>query len=256
MRYFVTADPHGFFTIMHDALIAQGFDEGNPNHKLIICGDLMDRGKEARKMQAYILSLLEKDRVILIRGNHEDLMLDMIEDMKVGDPFSLLYSHHASNKTLDTALQLTGAKKNELFDDITSVARSTAATPFVCKIIPKMLNFYETEHYVFVHGWVPCGVDPQEGYFVKDLKSATDAEWAEARWENGMLLAVECGAIIPNKTIVCGHWHTSFGHKLVGKIKSEFGDDEDFSPFYANGIIALDAYTSHSKQVNCIIIDD
>lgn len=57
MRYFVTADPHGFFTIMHDALIAQGFDEDNPEHKLVICGDLMDRGKEARKMQAYILSL-------------------------------------------------------------------------------------------------------------------------------------------------------------------------------------------------------
>lgn len=214
MRYFVTADPHGFFTIMHDALIAQGFDEDNPEHKLVICGDLMDRGKEARKMQAYILSLLEKDRVILIRGNHEDLMLNMIEDMKVGDPFSLLYSHHASNKTLDTALQLTGAKKSELFDDITSVARSTAATPFVRKIIPKMLNFYETEHYVFVHGWVPCGVDPAEGYFTKDLKGATDAEWAEARWENGMSLAVECGAIIPDKTIVCGHWHTSFGHML------------------------------------------
>ena len=68
MRYFVTADPHGFFTIMHDTLIAQGFDEDNPNHKLVICGDLMDRGKEARKMQAYILSLLEKERVILIRA--------------------------------------------------------------------------------------------------------------------------------------------------------------------------------------------
>ena len=90
----------------------------------------------------------------------------------------------------------------------------------------------------------------------KTLKSATDAEWAEARWENGISMAVECGAIIPNKTIVCGHWHTSFGHKLVGKIKNEFGADEDFSPFYANGIIALDACTSHSKKINCIVIDD
>ncbi|WP_303341371.1 metallophosphoesterase, partial [uncultured Duncaniella sp.] len=114
---------------MHDTLIAQGFDEENPEHKLIVCGDLMDRGKEARKMQSYILSLLEKNKVILIRGNHEDLMLDMIEDMKAGDPFSLIYSHHASNKTLDTALQLTGAKKRELFDDIMSVASSIAATP-------------------------------------------------------------------------------------------------------------------------------
>lgn len=256
MRYFVTADPHGFFTIMHDALIAQGFDEENPEHKLIVCGDLMDRGKEARKMQSYILSLLEKNKVILIRGNHEDLMLDMIEDMKIGDPFSLIYSHHASNKTLDTALQLTGAKKRELFDDIMTLASSIAATPFVRKIIPQMLNFYETEHYVFVHGWIPYSVDPEYGYCAKELTDATEADWAAARWENGMSLAIECGVKIPNKTIVCGHWHTSFGHKLVGKIKDEFGTDEDFSPFYAKGIIALDACTSHSKKVNCIVIDD
>lgn len=256
MRYFVTADPHGFFTIMHNALIANGFDEDNPNHKLIICGDLMDRGKEARQMQAYILSLLQKGKVILVRGNHEDLMLDMIEDMKLGDPFSLICSHHASNKTLDTALQLTGAKKRELYDDILAVSRSTAATPFVREIIPRMVNFYQTEHYVFVHGWIPYGVDPKCGYYAKELTEASDTEWAEARWENGISLAIECGVTIPNKTIVCGHWHTSFGHKLVGKIKNEFGADEDFSPFYGDGIIALDACTAHSKQINCIVIDD
>lgn len=256
MKYFVTADPHGFFALLHNALLEQGFDENNPEHKVIICGDLMDRGKEARKMQDYILSLLEKDKVILIRGNHEDLTLDMIKDMDEGDPFAIAYSHHASNKTLDTAFQLTGKKMRDLYDDILAVSRATAATPLVRIIIPKMLNYYETEHYVFVHGWVPCDVDPQEGYYVKNLKEATDEEWAEARWENGMSLAVECGATIPNKTIVCGHWNTSFGHKLLGKIKSEYGDDADFSPFYADGIIALDACTAYSKQINCIVIDD
>lgn len=73
MKYFVTADSHGFFSLMHNTLLEKGFDEDNPNHKLIVCGNLMDRGKEARKMQEYILSLLEKDKAILVRGNHEDL---------------------------------------------------------------------------------------------------------------------------------------------------------------------------------------
>lgn len=256
MRYFVTADPHGFFTLMHNAIIEKGFDENNPDHKLIICGDLMDRGKEARKMQEYILSLIENDKVILIRGNHEDLMLDMIKNMDNGDPFSVAYSHHASNKTLDTALQLTRRKLRDIYDDILSVSRATAATPFVRKIIPKMLNYYETEHYVFVHGWIPYGVDPKYGYYAKELKEATNAEWAESRWENGMSLAIEHGVKLPDKTIVCGHWHTSFGHRITGKIKSEFGNDEDFSPFYADGIIALDSCVSHSKKINCIVIDD
>lgn len=255
MRYFVTADPHGFFTIMHNALVEQGFDEDNPEHRLIICGDLLDRGKEACKMQEYILALLEKDKVILIRGNHEDLMLDMLDDIE-SDPFSIAYSHHASNKTLDTAFQLTGKKLRDIYDDAESVARAIAATPFVRKIIPKMLNYYETKHYVFVHGWIPYEVDPQKGYRAKSLQEATGAEWAEARWKTGMSLAIECGVTIPNKIIVCGHWHTSFGHKLVGKIENEFGDDEDFSPFYDDGIIALDACTSHSKRINCVVIDD
>lgn len=256
MRYFVTADPHGFFTIMHDALIAQGFDEENPGHKLIVCGDLMDRGKEALKMQEYIFSLLEKDRVILIRGNHEDLMLNMIMDYWNAEDLDFYFSYHNSNRTIDTALQLTHMEPMDIMPSAMDLIKNVKNTPFVAKIIPSMLNYYETEHYVFVHGWIPYGVDPKDGYFVKDLKSATDADWAEARWENGISLAVECGVTIPDKTVVCGHWHTSFGHKLVGKIKDEFGTDEDFSPFYAKGIIALDACTSHSKKVNCIVIDD
>lgn len=256
MKYFVTADPHGFFTLMHNALLEQGFDENNPEHKVIICGDLMDRGKEARKMQDYILSLLEKDKVILIRGNHEDLTLDMIKDYFDSKDLELYFSHHSSNGTIDTAIQLTGTDPDELMLTSFFLIKKLKSTPFIQKIIPAMLNYYETEHYVFVHGWVPCGIDPQKGYYVKNLKEATDEEWAEARWGNGMSLAVECGATIPNKTIVCGHWNTSFGHKLVGKIKSEYGDDANFSPFYADGIIALDACTAYSKQINCIVIDD
>ena len=58
------------------------------------------------------------------------------------------------------------------------------------------------------------------------------------------------------KTIVCGHWHTSYGHcKYEGK-GSEFGRDADFSPYYAPGIIALDACTARSGQVNVITLDD
>ena len=58
------------------------------------------------------------------------------------------------------------------------------------------------------------------------------------------------------KTIVCGHWHCSYGHSEYEGIGSEFGPDADFSPYYAPGIIALDACTAHSGRVNVVVLED
>ena len=59
-----------------------------------------------------------------------------------------------------------------------------------------------------------------------------------------------------NKTIVCGHWHTSYGHSKYEHKGTEFGEDADFSPYYAPGIIAIDACTAFSGMVNCLVIED
>lgn len=253
MKYFVVSDPHSYFTIMHNALIEKGFDENNPEHKLIICGDLMDRGNKSLEMQEYVLSLLAKDKVILIRGNHEDLMLDLIKDIRNYDISDLLYSHHARNGTLRTAFSLTNKDLEDAMNDAESVSKAIASTPFVKTIIPQMLNYYETEHYVFVHGWVPY--EYKDGkYCVKDLKTATEFEWRKARWENGIAAAVELGATIHNKTIVCGHWHTDYGHSRFGKASKNIKDK--YLPFYSDGIIALDASTAVSLQINCIVVED
>lgn len=58
------------------------------------------------------------------------------------------------------------------------------------------------------------------------------------------------------KTILCGHWHTSYGHARYEKKGSEFGPDADFSPYYGSKIIALDACTAFSGKNNAIILED
>lgn len=58
------------------------------------------------------------------------------------------------------------------------------------------------------------------------------------------------------KTIVCGHWHTSYGHSKYEHKGTEFGEDADFSPYYGPGIIAIDACTAFSGKVNCLVIED
>ena len=58
------------------------------------------------------------------------------------------------------------------------------------------------------------------------------------------------------KAIVCGHWHTSYGHSFIDRSCSEWGKDADFSPFSAEGILAIDASTPDSLMVNCVVIED
>ena len=72
MKYYVVADVHGFCSILKDSLKGKGFFKDEEPHKLIVCGDLFDRGSEAVELQNFIVELLEKDEVILIKGNHEE----------------------------------------------------------------------------------------------------------------------------------------------------------------------------------------
>ena len=131
MRYYVVSDVHGFYAPLIQALTDAGFFDDAEPHKLIVLGDLMDRGREAVKTQEFILKQMEKDAVILIRGNHEDLYEDLVTQ-DCGIP----YDFHLSNGTYDTALQLTG------FDPVMARIRNFAfanagkETPFYRQIMP------------------------------------------------------------------------------------------------------------------------
>ena len=256
MKFYVVSDIHSFYTELISALTEKGFFEETEPHKLIICGDLFDRGEEALKLQSFVLDLMKKNEVILIRGNHEDLLLNLIDDW---DAFSFYQSHHKQNGTVGTVLQLakTGfivrSNKDEIKEKINN-------TPVIKQIIPSMLNYYETKKHIFVHGWIACNASRYGGMadsfsYNSVWRDLDEVDWKFARWFNGMEAARQ-GVIVPNKTIVCGHWHSSYGHsKIEGKC-SEFGEDADFSPYIATGIVAIDACTAHSHKVNCIVIED
>jgi len=238
MKYYITSDPHGFFTPLKKALEEKGYFSDPEPHKLIICGDLFDRGPEAVLMQDFVLEEIEKDRIILIRGNHEDLIQEYVERNCIAD------SNYINNGIEDTAMQLTGLSKGS-----EKMAEEMRKTPLLTQILPSMLNFYETKNYIFIHGWIPC-VQNQFGYVkIPNWRTETfDEEWYFSRYINGM----DAWKSIKEegKTVVCGHWTASYGHSRYE------GKENDFTPFCADGIIALDASTPYSGFVNCIVIED
>ena len=253
MRYYVTADPHGFCTELKAALAEKGYFDDPKPHKLVILGDIMDRGSEAKEMQEFVCGELHSRRLILIRGNHEDLMRDMISGYPRYRAYILhgWHCHHLSNGTFDTALRLTGFSENDALIHGNEFIAALRETPFVKKLIPKSRNYFETEHYVFTHGWLPITPESRDGW-----REAGRKEWEKARWINGMDAAERDKLTVPGKTVVCGHWHASYCHSTYEKVCAEFGDDADFTPYYGSGVIALDACTAYSGFVNCIVIED
>lgn len=248
MKYYVASDIHGFFSEFQHALDQAGYFTETEPHKLIILGDLFDRGQEALELQSFILSLMEHDSVILIRGNHEDMYLDLVT-IDEGNPLG----HHIHNGTYNTAIQLTGFDPTMATIRHYDFAEAAQETPLYQQIIPAMRNYYETRNYVFVHAWIPCIRDKNGYSYYVDWRNASENEWAKSRWYNGIEASTTA---CEDKTIVCGHWHTSYGHSRLAGNGSEFGDDAIFTPYIGAGIIAIDACTARSGFVNILILDD
>ena len=257
MRYYVVSDIHSYYTALKISLAEQGFFEDQNPHKLIVCGDLYDRGTETLQLQNFILDLLSKDQVILIRGNHEDLAMDLLNNW---NRKSYLQRHHNLNGTVDTVCQLTGFSERDVYTKTDEVGKAYSQNAYVQTIIPATVDYFETNRYIFVHGWIPCTsitLSSSERKYtpISEWRSASNKLWEEARWINGME-AAHAGFTESGKTIVCGHWHCSFGHSKYENDGGEFENKPNFAPYYGDGIIALDACTAFSGKVNCIVLDD
>lgn len=262
MKYYVVSDVHGYYTHLKKALKDAGFFDEKEPCVLIVCGDLLDRGPEARQLIEFMLQLMEEGRLIYILGNHEELLVQCLQEIARGGVYEIAsgMSHHYQNKTWDSLLQISEMSEIEAYNDPNELVRRVMCSPFYKKLLSICVDYHETPNYIFTHGWIPCfteGFRPYVKYkFNPDWRNAEVHEWRSARWFNGMELACKHHVTEPNKTIVCGHWHTSYGHSCIKHSCSEWGKDADFSPFSADGILAIDASTPNSSKVNCIIIED
>ena len=96
-KYFVVSDIHGHYKELKKALDEAGWERANKNHILIVCGDIFDRGEENIEVYKFLKDI-PKTRRKLIKGNHEYLLLKMIEN----EHFSTVdYSNGTMNTLLD-----------------------------------------------------------------------------------------------------------------------------------------------------------
>ena len=106
------------------ALDEKGFEANNPDHLLVVCGDVFDRGPESQEILDYLNNLTN---VVLVKGNHEDLMEEVWER-------GYCQSHDQSNGTLRTINDLFYEKADFESDDAIKLAEKVLR-PFFDKFV-------------------------------------------------------------------------------------------------------------------------
>lgn len=261
IKYFVSGDIHSYFENWMLYLEHAGFELTNPEHKIIICGDLFDRGDETLQCFEFVKRLHAENRLVYVRGNHEDLLFDCVNEIKRSLDVGM---HHVRNGTVKTVAHFADTNQYDIlcncYDKNLFESHITEVLQF---IESNTVDFFELGNYIFVHGWVPCDSDDDNKYHARKSVTLADVDtwddkWDTARWLNGM----ECwsqGAVPEGKTVVCGHWHTSWGHHKFHGHRDEFphmalkGARNSFKPFMEEGIIALDGCTAYTGLVNVAV---
>lgn len=286
-KYFVVSDIHSFATPLITSLKDAGFDEKNPEHVLIVCGDVFDRGTETIEVYNFLKSIPE-DRCILIRGNHEALFLQLLEK-------DYPESHDFSNGTVLTFCQIAGYNAdtayelrigyhmsygtyfdNEFIDQkcqtVWNMIKAKVKKSEITKWIKskQWKNYYELDNYIFVHSFIPLNYVPdnsKESYyreydiyngitdafeFNPNWRNAEDDDWEDASWGCPFVF-FDAGLFDEekknNKILVCGHFRCS-------AFNEHYLNLSDCHEIYkGDNLIAIDTTTALTNKVNVLVIE-
>lgn len=245
-KFYVISDVHSYYDEMRKALDEAGFEPNDKNSWLISCGDALDRGPKTQEVIDYLMGL---DRCVLIKGNHDQLIMDCVKR-------GWAQEHDYHNGTHRSIIDL--APNAKTFREACFIAYEKIR-PFM----DSMVNYFETKNFVFCHSWIPVNCEDNlphyyrrnRNFFKKeDWRFAHQSEWDRSMWMNPLEMAVSGFGI--EKCIVAGHWHCSAGWAMEAGIP-EFGCGACFEPYYyEDKLVMIDAMTAHSKKVNVLVLND
>lgn len=183
-RLIAIGDIHGCVHAL-DALL--GAIRPRPEDTLVLLGDLIDQGRESREVLDRIIDLSRQTHVVLLRGNHEEMLLAAFDNE------DLLHYWQRCGGVATLNSYRFGGKLSDIPAEHLELIRS-------CR------PYYETDEFIFVH----ANFDPS---LPMDEQLDHTQTWAILEPEN-----VVCHQ--SGKTVIVGHTEQTNGEVLdLGCVK-------------------------------------
>lgn len=147
-KVFVVGDIHGEFTMMEKIL-----KKWNPEEEqLVILGDLADRGDHSKETLELAYQLVQKNKAVIVKGNHDDMFEKYLEDPE--NNYGLYYMN-GGEKTVRSLLGRLASPKNHQ-ENAENIKKTY---PWLLPFLKSLRYFYEWEKYLFVHAGVDLTLD-------------------------------------------------------------------------------------------------
>lgn len=190
---YVMSDLHGHYKEFMRMLSLIKFDE--KNDKLYILGDVIDKGPAPVPLLLYIAS---KQNIILLRGNHEDMMLKSFKEMNTpgAKRYMALWMQNGGSITLSQFVELTEIEQSLLIDYIEDL-------PIIQRIECDNRKYYLT-HSTYIKEL--CNKD-KDCEYANDLsdKQIYEALWSREYPYNDVKTYTEVYNIYKDYTLIGGH---------------------------------------------------
>lgn len=204
MATFVCSDVHGNCDAWQKALEKSGLNLNNGD-KLIILGDLIDRGEKSYDCLRYTFELIETypNQVVYLMGNHEEMFLDFlaIENPESAEGYKQLADiggRWLKYGGKEAVMSFLGNSATKYFDDLITLQTVLfEEVPFI-SMLQSLPHYYVDEKYdiVYVHAGFQSGVRLTE-------QKPEDMLWIREQFYD-YFEPVE-GDVLKNKLIVHGH---------------------------------------------------
>ena len=258
MKYYFISDIHGYFDEMQKCLKQAGYNENDANSKLIVVGDIFDRGTQAVETYKYLKRLTDEGKVIVLYGNHHKFLIDFLEGTNES-PFN--YNYNGLDETLADFWHRTMPFESYcLFDADCDIDTSENFKKFakVCRndinkefpdLLPwlkSMPRYFETDNIIATHG--ALDFDVPDWHFPEKERYNLKG-WDALDFDDGSFI------LRKNKTgkkVIVGHFGTGQLRGMHG-----IGSNQDFSILKTkDNKYFIDGCVPHTNKINVLVLED
>ncbi len=159
-KYFILSDIHAQYDLLLDALEEKGFDFENRDHVIIIAGDVLDRGRQGDKVIRFLESLIDENRILGVRGNHDHFLIEILEHDINMDTIVWNATHNGFVTTLLLGVDGTDLELKYNINCMRHIRKNLIDKyPVFCKWLLKLPLYLEFRNHVIVHAFLNFALD-------------------------------------------------------------------------------------------------